>query len=242
VVVPKPNETTNSKFLTEIQELIKEKDTNISLFIYDPTWKETYNNEQNRYSHFFSVHLALQACNTPYAIKMRSDEFYSNLSPLIQAIEENKTKLTTTEVFFRNADFPFHPSDHLVGGNTQTMIEAFGTAKLLCENNLTPISAHLLKYTKEKNEPLISKVHRDKGWLAAEQHLGLGTVISQCAPNKLKEPEHVSLMKEVFHIVSLKELGLFRVMMNSAKGGPVEYFDTSFFNEEMDINNIEKYG
>jgi hypothetical protein len=49
-------------------------------------------------------------------------------------------------------------------------------------------------------------------------------------------------MKEVFHIVSSKELGLFRVMMNSAKGGPIEYFDTSFFNEEMDINNIEKYG
>lgn len=241
ISIPRPQDDSHDKFLTEIQEMVKDKNTNISLLIYDPNWKESYNNEQNRYSHFFSVQLALQACSTPYAIKMRSDEFYSNLSPIVNAVKKHKTKLITNEVFFRNAVIPFHPSDHLVAGGVEMMLETFATAKLLCENNLTSTTAHLLKYTKEKNNTLYTKFHIENGWLAAEQHFALGAIASQSAPNKLKDPDHVPLMKEIFHIVPCSELGLFRVRVNSGKGGPTEFFDTSFFKEDLDVDDMENY-
>lgn len=238
IVIPRLQELGENTILKEVHNLMQTKGNRISLFIYDIPEKTNVINDQNRYYHFFSVHLGLQACTTKYSIKLRSDEFYSDLEPIVEAVKGNSGKLITTDVFFRNTKLPYHPSDHIVAGNTEAMLETFATAKLLCENAEVPNYKSLMKYTTETN---MKSFDKEKNWLAAEQHLGLGAVLSQISPSKLKEPNQVQIMKELFHIVPTKELGLFRVMFNSAKDGPAEYLNDKFFNPESDINDIEDY-
>ena len=239
IVTPRPDQLTNNAILKEIETLMQDPTNKISLFLYDTTLKDGINNEQNKYYHFFSVYLGLEACVTPFCIKMRSDEFYSNLEPIMAAATQNKDKLVTTDVFFRNATMPIHPSDHLVAGKTSTMLETFKTAKLLCEKVNVPYVQELTKYILENTQ---RHVNTDKNWLAAEQLLGMGAMLSQISPSKLKEPKGIELMKELFYIVKVINLGLFRVMFNSHKDGPKEFHDETYFDNTTDIDDINDYG
>jgi hypothetical protein len=238
---PRPTKTTNPTVLPEIQTMMSSEENNISLIVYDNVWPENINNHQNRYAHFFSVHMALQAVKTPYAIKIRSDEFYSNIVPVLDAVKEMPTKIITTDIFFRKSTVPFHPSDHMVAGETKMLMDVFATAKYLCEDVDSPKFKDILEYTKNNNVFLANKASKDSSWLAAEQFLGIGTIFTQCSPNKLKNIDHVLLMKELFHIVPTNKMGMFRVMYNSAKDGPKEYFDTSYFDPETDVADIKEY-
>jgi hypothetical protein len=207
--------------------------------MYDMVPGEDTDNTQNRYYHFFSVHLALQAVTTRYSIKIRSDEFYSDLAPLIDAVTLNVDKLITTDVFFRNPQMPLHPSDHVVAGNTQIMLDTFKTAKLLCEKDDVPNSALLTKYIIDNTAK--PNTNKDKSWFAAEQILGIATILSQVPSGKLNELDGIKLMRELFHIVPTHKLGLFRVMVNSSKGGPTEYFNSKFFDLSTDVSDIHDY-
>lgn len=239
IVAPRPKELVDNTILAEVQRLMQQSNNNISLFIYDDAVPSNINNEQNRYLHFFSVHLGLQSCKTPYTIKMRSDEFFSDLSPVVESVSNNKNKLITTDVFFRNSRQPFHPSDHLVAGNTQTLLESFGAAKNLCEGIEIPNSSKMIRFVADQTKQQVDG--KDLRWMAAEQVLGLGAILTQLPANRLREPDTIEIMKELFHIVPAESLGLFRVMYNSAKNGPVEYINSSYFNVESDIDDIEKY-
>lgn len=241
ISTPRPQYLQDNSILKEIQQMMEGDGCKISLFLYDTDWPSTINNDQNRYAHFFSVYLALQACKSPYTIKMRSDEFYSNLEPFINAIIENKSKIVTNDVFFRNAKIPFHPSDHLLGGPTGVVLETFRTAKEICEGVDVSGLTSLLDYTKKLAAEFNASVNRDKNWFAAEQTLGLGAVLSQMSINKLREPDCVKLMKDMFFIVPATELGLFRVMFNSHKDGPRDFNNGLYFDEELDVNDIENY-
>lgn len=219
----------------EIMKMVKSPDFNISAIFYDPTVKAGYNNDQHRWTHFFSVILALEACSTEYVIKMRSDEVYSNISPLEAAMMKYPNKIITTDVFFRNAKMPFHPADHLLGGKTEFLLEVYHQAKAFCEDTEQTFL-----------HPLIKKVFEtmkvDKAWLASEQYFGVATISCHTTANKLKDVDPVQSMIDSFHIVSTKELGAIRIAVNSAKSGnPTEYTDTSYFNKDTDIGDIQEY-
>jgi len=239
IATPKPKDLKENNIVKEIQNLMNAEGGNISLLMYDIVLKNTIENAQNRYYHFYSVHLALQAVTTKFAVKMRSDEFYSDLGPIIDALAEYPNRLITTEVFFRNARMPLHPSDHLMAGDTQIMLDTFRTAKLLCEGVELPNGAALKKYILDNSHGAVP--NKDKTWFAAEQFLGMGAVLSQVLSNKLQAIDGIKLMQELFYIVPTNKLGLFRVMFNSSKDGPNEYFDGTFFNEESDIDDIDEY-
>lgn len=233
IVAPRPSELSNNNILKEIQTFMDRKDKRVSLFLYDDTIDtKTINNAQNRYYHFYSVYLGLQSCSTPYTIKLRSDEFYSNLEPITSAVKEHKNKLVTTEVFFRNCGMPYHPSDHIVAGATDVMLEVFQAAKHWCEGinveGTVPFKAYIANIT---NKPFVS----------AEQYLGVSAALTQIPGNKLKEPDCTSIMKELFHIVKTDELGMFRVMFNSANPKPLEYIDNSFYSTDEDIDDMKNY-
>jgi hypothetical protein len=239
VVTPRPKDLTENNIVKEVQNLMELPGGRISLLMYDILPNETIDNTQNRYYHFYSVHLALQAVTTKFAIKIRSDEFYSDMSPILDALKNYPSRLITTDVFFRNARNPMHPSDHVVAGSTEFMLDTFRTAKLLCEGAELPNRAALTKYILDNSHR--PPAGKDKTWLAAEQILGMGVVLSQLPANKFKDLDGVQLMKEFFYIVPTCKLGLFRVMFNSAKDGPLEYFNDTFFDEEADVNNIDAY-
>jgi hypothetical protein len=234
IVAPRPEQLSENNILKEIEDLMERKGGGISLFLYDTTNIDlnAVNNAQNKYYHFYSVYLGLQACRTSTVIKIRSDEFYSDISPIVDAIKSNINKLVTTDVFFRNCKMPWHPADHIVGGTTSTMTDTFKLAKEICEGLEPSHSKQLLKYIKDAT---------GKEFIAAEQILGISATISQVPANKLKEPDCASIMKELFHIVPTEQLGMFRVMFNSANPKPIEYTDAKYYNESTDINDINNY-
>lgn len=69
----------------------------------------------------------LNLVKTKYAIKLRGDEWYSNLCDL----DIDWQKIYTVPVFFRKWEiFPFHPSDHLMASKTDNLVGMFTSCLL----------------------------------------------------------------------------------------------------------------
>lgn len=229
-VIPKMKEYKKEevKILKELQGVVSELQYNTTIMTYDPHVDERFDNGQNRYLHFFSVTLGLQTCSTPYVIKFRSDEFYSTLKPFIEQMDEYKTKITTTDVFFRKAtDRPIHPSDHLVGGNTKTLTQIFTTAREYCEDKKR-------FNTNQFTKSIALSKHKE---IAAEQVLGVAALAHYI--EKGEETDDVTMMQKTFEIISADKLGFFRVATNTQN--VKEHFDVSYFDDNTDIKDIKDY-
>ena len=80
-----------------------------------------------------STLIGLKKVDTKYAIKLRCDESYGDLSKFIQKMKDNPDKIVTNNFFFsKNSYDPFHPSDHVIGGTTENMMSMFSYAYKTC--------------------------------------------------------------------------------------------------------------
>ena len=228
-VLPNPTEeqVPQKKLLRELQELSKESNCQSTVVVYDTSVPEGTDNTQNRYYHFFSVAAALELCRTPYAVKIRSDEFYSNLSPFFEQMQLNSDKITTNDVFFRNGKkWKFHPSDHLVGGKTVMLGKIFRLARTYCTQ---PQTFNAIAFI---DTPADAKMK-----YAAEQLLG--SAVLHTLHDVTPDSNIATLMKKSFSIVKTDTLGFFRIACNSLK--TTEFFTTEFFSDVDDINDINDY-
>jgi hypothetical protein len=239
IVIVAPRPVVKNNIINEIQELSNSPDTNISLVLYGDILKPHYNNRQNKYLHFFSVLMGLRIVTTEYAIKMRADEFYSNLTKFEEAILSYPDRIVTNDVFFRNHKMPLHPSDHLMGGSLKNMVEMFEYAKSLVEVPESDLKDDFFNMLRDS--PLF-KAHK---FVSAEQFLGVAAVKSFITEEVISE-NFVEYMKKIFYIVPCENLGVYRACFNSVPKGespiPLEYFDDSYFNKETDVKDIELYG
>lgn len=100
-----------------IKEL-KEKYSNLSnIKIIENTLPKinNYHNSQNIYYQCFSVIKGLECINTQFVIKLRSDEYYTNLDTILKTLPTDK--ISTNNVFVRDVSYkPFHLSDHMIVG------------------------------------------------------------------------------------------------------------------------------
>lgn len=220
IVVSTPNNS-DPKLAKEIFD-IASKSPNVSVVFYDPeVLIDGYDNTANRFYHFFSTYTGLSITKTKYAIKMRSDEYYSDLRTPIREIKRNPKKIITNDVFFRKS-YIYHPSDHLVGGTTDIMTKVFFKAMELCKS---PEKLELVRWKKSiPNKPI-----------APEQILGL-SVLDTLIKDEDELTEY-ELMSRCFEIIPSEDLGFFKVTYNSVNK---EFNDMSFFNKETDIKNLEE--
>jgi len=228
-VIPKPkiHKKEEVKLLEELQGIVSKLEYNTTIITYDPYVQQRFDNEQNRYLHFFSVTMGLQICNTPYVIKLRSDEFYSTLTPMIEAMENSENKIITNDVFFRKRkDRPIHPSDHLMGGQTSVFKKVFTVAREYCENKERFNTNPLVQIA-------LSGPHKT---MSAEQVLGIA-ILSSMAEGGVSDD--VTLMGKFFEIIPSDKFGFFRIASNSQN--TKQYFDSSYFDNGTDINNIKDY-
>lgn len=236
LVMPKTMPPKTEILLKEIRSMMEDSEYKVSLFMYDDVVPEGTLNEQNRYYQFLSTHLGLTACKTQYAVKIRSDEFYSDMTPFIEEMIEKNDKVVTTDIFFRKSLIPYHPSDHLVGGETKELLEIFKIAREMCESKEIRESNLLVKQCRGTKTPFGANL------LSAEQQFGIASLMTLYAPTKLEKLSMVSAMKERFTIVPTTNLGVFRIGFNSnSPDAPKEYIDESYFNKDLDVNDIEDY-
>lgn len=87
-------------------------------------------NEQNVYLQVHSTLEGLKKSNTPFSIKVRADEYYQNWDPFIVKMISNENKIITNNVFLRKVErYPFHISDHIIGGLTSNLTVMFKNTK-----------------------------------------------------------------------------------------------------------------
>lgn len=69
---------------------------------------------------------AFQYVKTPFLIKVRGDEFYSNLYRFVKEIKIKSQQIICSDIFYRGLEHnPFHISDHLIGGTTENVTLMF---------------------------------------------------------------------------------------------------------------------
>lgn len=76
----------------------------------------------------------LKLCDTPFVIKVRSDESYSDLKFLCNSIANNPEHWTTTNIWFRkDHHYKFHPCDHIIGTSTHLLLSTYNKVLKFCE-------------------------------------------------------------------------------------------------------------
>ena len=70
-----------------------------------------------RLHQLYTTFAGLKKCNTPYVVKVRSDEMWVNLYPLRKKFSKDDTRMITSNVFYKALD-PYHISDHLMIART----------------------------------------------------------------------------------------------------------------------------
>ena len=80
---------------------------------------------------------ALELVDTKWVIKMRCDEYWSNIPKVYKKIKSHPEKLITASMYFRKwGMYPFHCSDKLIAGNTDNI-------RLMYESTLHNLQTNL---------------------------------------------------------------------------------------------------
>lgn len=87
--------------------------------------------------HALSTMVGLSGVQTPYAIKLRANNWpYTKLDNIIDKFTLNPDKVLVSNFFFRRHEVhPFHPSDHLFVAPTHILKEAFKNVFKRCITN-----------------------------------------------------------------------------------------------------------
>lgn len=89
-------------------------------------------NSQNVYLQTITVLAGLNQVKTPYVIKSRSDEYFSNLTRMVSSFRPDK--LLSSNIFVRDVTYrPFHISDHLLIARVDRLKKAFYELKQYIE-------------------------------------------------------------------------------------------------------------
>lgn len=124
--------------------LQKVHDFNYCKVIINTLIKGKNYNFQNLSFQLESTVSALEICDTEFAVKIRSDEYFTRLYPIIKSVEDNPDKISCCNFLFRKK-FLFHPSDHMFGGTVENMSRMTKEAYGICKS-------------KEKNKKLRSSI------------------------------------------------------------------------------------
>jgi len=194
---------------------------------------EFKNNQANRFYQFYSTYKGVCLVDTEFVIKMRSDEYYTNLVPLAEKILKNPGKFVCNDVFFRNPEtneqenFLFHPSDHLYGGKTEDIKQ---TLKACVDDCLT-------KTPEELSIQMADLINRQYP-IVPEQHLFANFILSIYPTMSLQTKKKdvstdlINMMKANCEIVPCTSLGFYSVSFTQTF---CFYPSEKYYNERKDL-------
>ena len=143
-----------------------------------------------QHSHFqlVSTLAGLHEANTPHIIKVRGDEYFSNLEYVAEEMKKTH-KILSLPIFFRpHSAWAFHPSDHMLAGSRDRLLTMYRAA----------LKKRVLK-----------------GWdyrLVPEQMLGAAYLEVVMNTRKIKK-EHMLMH---FDILDLEKVKDYRISWNGA--------------------------
>jgi len=153
---------------------------------------------QNMNYQFVSTLNGLGNVKTKYVIKVRGDEYYSNIDYISESINSNPNKIWTSPIFFRHPHhFNYHISDHIIGGTLESIKFMYSASKYAFDNDL-------IYYMKDGI--------RHKFW-EPEINLTRSFLMAKYKTN-LENENSSELMIENFDVFDLKKLKPYKVVAN----------------------------
>ncbi len=116
-------------------------------------------NYYNKYFQILSTLKGLEQVKTPYAIKVRADEYFVNFLPFLTKLKSLPSqKIMTSNIFFKKAnEWPYHISDHIIGGKTEYLLSMFVKALQNAQQNtlkkITPEVHLAISYLQQFSNP-----------------------------------------------------------------------------------------
>lgn len=163
---------------------------------------------------------ALNRIKTPYVIKVRGDEMWSNLDTIYKTIKMDTGKIWCSSVFFRPWVYMnYHISDHIIAGTLENLLLMFQSTKHNYDNEL-------IYYIKNGERVL---------YWEPEIMLTRSYVKSKL-PNKYERVDGRILIRELFDILDIQLLKPFTARANLFKKTYTEFIPERNFS----ISTIEQ--
>ena len=160
-----------------------------------------YGGHQNINYQILSTINGLRFVETDYVIKIRGDEYYSNMEYIANEVAMNPKKIHCSPIFFRHWSFiPFHFSDHLIASTKDNLQLMFEKTKLNVDNLL-------IWYEKDGKrqsywEP---EINFTRSYLMAKE------------PERWGNVDGRKLMVDNFEILDIKKLHPYKIVANIFK-------------------------
>tara|TARA_R110002012_G_scaffold298921_1_gene497625 strand:- start:65 stop:868 length:804 start_codon:yes stop_codon:yes gene_type:complete len=192
---------------------------------------------QNMHYQILSTLNGLRFTKTDHVIKIRGDEYYSNIEYIVNEIGNNPKKIYCSPVFFRHwSHSKFHISDHIIAGTTDNLKLMFEKTKFYFKNNMI--------YNISENEFKLGIKYQEKREFEQPKTIDGGPEESLTRSYLMaKEGERWGkvdgrlLMVDNFEILNVEELSPFRMISN----GNRVHWDNSFIPEKnKSISNINQ--
>ena len=158
---------------------------------------------QNLNLQIISTLTALESVTTKYVIKIRGDEYYSNLQYIRNSILVEPNKIHTSSIFFRAWQYAeYHISDHIIAGTTENLLTMFRETK----HNFDTGKVNVSKWKKDgklfKWVTTHAPEERTKSYLTAKE------------PFRFEKIDGRILMKEHFSILDMELLQPYKIKAN----------------------------
>ena len=173
---------------------------------------------------------ALKRVTTPLVIKIRGDEYYSNIESIYNQIKMEQNKIHTASIFFRAWQFAeYHISDHIIAGTKERVMLMFKESK----KNFDTGEMNISKWKLE------GKFHR---WITTEapEERITKSYLNSIDPFRYDIIDGVILMKEHFDILDITKLFPYKIKANIWEA---EWDNKEFIPEEnYSISNMYQLG
>ena len=162
---------------------------------------------QNLHLQIISTLTALEKVKTKYVIKLRGDEYYSNLQYILNSIKVEPDKIHTSSIFFRAWQYAeYHISDHIVAGTLGNLMLMFSQSKYNFETGKVNIS----KWKKDGKFFKWVETH------APEERI-TKSYLNAKEPFRFEKVDGRILMKEYFDILDIDLLQPYKIRANLFK-------------------------
>lgn len=158
-----------------------------------------YDKDDKRTHQVISTLNGLKIISTTFVIKIRGDEFVSNIPYILDELSRQEDKIYVTPIFFRPwTTYRYHISDHLIAGRHDQMMMMFESAYDMVINN------HSNSFTPEQ---MLTLAYLSKKYKA----VNFDTIPSN------DEIDGRKYMIESFEILDLEKLSPYRFVANCYK-------------------------
>ena len=171
----------------------------------DITKYHDYYNDANIVYQTVTSLQGLARVETKYAIKVRCDEYYTDMSKFIEVMKSAPTKLTTSNFLFVADKWQqLHPSDHVMGGLTENVMGMFIETFKVCDEHKgrkDPLMGSDIGIKNYKN----GNLNNDR--ISPETLLFLSFLRHKKVPINCERSKEI--MREHCQLVELKDMGEF---------------------------------